>query len=172
MYGIPEVINSYNMYLNGNQLIGLSGEVSLPDFEPITETISGPGILGEYETTLPGMFNDMEIEIPFRTLVDDVFKLMNSNKVLDITLRGAMQVTNKSNGLSDQVGIRVVIRGKNKKLKSGSMQNGKAMDASVTVGILYILIEVDGKKKLELDKLNSVFIVDGVDLLKKVRALC
>ena len=44
------------------------------------------------------------------------------------------------------------------------------MAASVTLELLYILIEIDGKTKLEYDKLNSVFVVNGRDLLEKVRA--
>ena len=47
--GIPEVINDFNLYLSGNKLGGTTGEVALPDFEPITSTTSGNGILGEYE---------------------------------------------------------------------------------------------------------------------------
>ena len=44
------------------------------------------------------------------------------------------------------------------------------MEASVTLEVLYMLIEVDGKTMLEYDKLNSVFVVNGKDLLEKVRA--
>ena len=44
------------------------------------------------------------------------------------------------------------------------------MDAKATLEVLYILIEVDGETKLEYDKLNSVFVVNGKDLLEKVRA--
>ena len=36
----------------------------------------------------------------------------------------------------------------------------------------YILIEVGGKKLLELDKLNSVYVVDGVDMLAEVNKFC
>ena len=42
-------------------------------------------------------------------------------------------------------------------------------DESSTLGLTYIYIELDGKPKFELDKLNSVFKVNGVDLLAKVR---
>ena len=45
--GIPGVINNFNLYNNGTALVGLTGEISLPDFEGMTETLSGPGILGE-----------------------------------------------------------------------------------------------------------------------------
>ena len=44
------------------------------------------------------------------------------------------------------------------------------MDAKVTLELLYILIEIDGVTKLEYDKLNSVFVVNGKDLLEKVRS--
>ena len=43
--GIPGVINNFNLYNNGTALVGLTGEISLPDFEGMTETLSGPGIL-------------------------------------------------------------------------------------------------------------------------------
>ena len=68
--------------------------------------------------------------------------------------------------------MRVVVRGRQKKLTSGSVAQGAAMEASVTVEITYIMIELDGKKRIELDKMNSVYKVNGVDLLAKVRKQC
>ena len=47
--GIPGVINNFNLYNDGTVLVGLTGEIPLPDFEGMTETLSGPGILGEIE---------------------------------------------------------------------------------------------------------------------------
>ena len=37
---------------------------------------------------------------------------------------------------------------------------------------LYILIEVDGKTVVELDKLNEVYKVNGVDVLAKIKEMC
>ena len=34
-------INAYNVYRDSKKLVGLSDEVTLPDFEGLTETISG-----------------------------------------------------------------------------------------------------------------------------------
>lgn len=170
--GIPEVIHSYNVYKSGNQLIGLTGEVTLPDFDAMTETVSGAGILGEYEEVIIGMFGSMEQEIPFRVLDEDIFSLMNPMEVLDLTLRASQQFTEKSTGAIDFKGMRIVIRGKQKKFKPGKVQNATQMDASVTVEVVYILIEIDGVAKIELDKLNSVYKVNGIDLLAKVRNQC
>ena len=38
--------------------------------------------------------------------------------------------------------------------------------------VLYILIELDGKTVLELDKLNEVYKVNGVDVLAKIKEMC
>ena len=48
-YNIPSKINSFNVYKDGTKLVGISDEVTLPDFESLTETLSGPGILGEVD---------------------------------------------------------------------------------------------------------------------------
>ena len=42
-------VNLYNVYNKGNRLIGVDEEVTLPDFETMTETLAGPGIGGEIE---------------------------------------------------------------------------------------------------------------------------
>ncbi len=172
MRGIPEVIHSFNVYKGGNRLIGLTGEVTLPDFEAMTETVSGAGILGEYEEVIIGMFGSMEQEIPFRVLDDDIFTLMNPMEVLDLTLRASEQFTDTSTAAIGFKGMRIVIRGKQKGFKPGKVQTATQMDASVTVEVVYIMIEIDGVQKVELDKLNYVYKVNGVDLLEKVRKQC
>ena len=46
--------------------------------------------------------------------------------------------------------MRVVVRGRQKKLTGGTVKQGGAMDAAVTVEITYIMIELDGKQRIEL----------------------
>ena len=38
--------------------------------------------------------------------------------------------------------------------------------------VLYMLIEVDGEKLIEHDKLNEIFVVNNEDIMDKVRRLC
>ena len=167
---VPEVINNYNVYNNGNVLIGVSGAVTLPTFDAITEEVSGAGILGTYDTSVAGMYSSMTQEVPFRILDQDIFSLMNPAELVDLTFRASAQSTVKATGAVDYKGMRVVERGRLKSFTPGKFELGKQMNASVTLELLYILIEVDGKTMLEYDKLNAVFKVNGVDLLEKVRA--
>ena len=166
---IPEIINNFNAYNNGNVLIGVTGSVALPTFDPITETISGAGILGEYETGVVGMYSSMQQEVPFRILDTDIFSLMDPSSLVDLTFRASAQSTVKSTGAVDYKGMRVVERGRLKSFNPGTFEQGKQMVASVTLELLYVLIEIDGKTMLEYDKLNAVFKANGKDLLEKVR---
>ena len=52
----PEVINNFNAYNGANKLVGVSGEVSLAEFQAMTAEVSGAGILGTYNTAVVGMF--------------------------------------------------------------------------------------------------------------------
>ena len=169
MTNVPEVINNYNVYNNGNVLVGVSGAVTLPTFDALTEEVSGAGILGTYDTAVVGMYGSMSQEIPFRILDKDIFTLMNPSELVDLTFRASAQSTVKSTGAIDYKGMRVVERGRLKSFTPGKLELGKQMDASVTLELLYILVEIDGKTMLEYDKLNSVFVVNGKDLLEKVR---
>lgn len=167
---IPEVINYFNAYNNGNVLVGVTGSVQLPNFDAITEEIGGAGILGTYETGIPGFYSSMAQEVPFRILDTDIFSIMNPGELVDLTFRASEQHTVKSTGALDYKGMRIVERGRLKNFAPGTLELGKQMGASVTLELLYILIEIDGKTKLEYDKLNSVFVVNGKDFLEKVRA--
>ena len=169
---IPEIINNFNVYNNGNVLIGVSGAVALPSFDAITETISGAGILGEYETGVVGQYGSMQQEVPFRVLDSDCFEIMDPTELVDLTFRASAQSTVKSTGALAYKGMRVVERGRLKSFNPGTLEMGKQMGSSVTLELLYILVEIDGVKKLEYDKLNSVFVVNDKDLLEKVRGYC
>lgn len=96
--GIPEVLNDYNAYLSGNRLVGTTGEVKLPDLEGLTETIKGCGILGEFETVITGRYGDMEQEIAFNMLSEDVFKMIDTTKAVELVLRGSQQYTDRATG--------------------------------------------------------------------------
>ncbi len=167
----PSVINDYNVYKNGTRLIGVTGEVNLPDLTSKTTTINGAGILGDINEAVMGQFENIQLKIPFRTLSDDIFSVMNPTEAVDLTLRAAIQNTDLATGKTGFQGMRVVVRGKMESFTPGNVQNGEQMGSSVTLNLTYILIEVNGETKVELDKLNGVYIVNGVDLLAQVKTL-
>lgn len=141
-------INAYNVYNAGTRLVGLSDEVTLPDFEALTETISGPGFLGEIDEPLLGHFGASEIEIPFRTLNEEMFGLLAQGSAVNLTLRLSTQAIQESTMETDFMPSRVVIKGKSKGFTGGKVKQGNGTGSSAKIEILYILIEVNGKRNL------------------------
>ena len=162
-------INAYNVYLDGKKLVGISDEVTLPDFEALTETLSGAGILGEIDEPLLGHFKASEMEIPFRTLNEYMFRLASMSKALNLTLRASTQTIDTGNINTGAMPSRIVVKGKNKAITGGKLKQGEGTGSSIKVEITYILIEVDKVVMFELDKLNFVYKVNGVDLLSAIR---
>lgn len=164
----PEKIINYNVYLDSDKLVGVAAEVTLPNFEAMTETISGAGIAGEYESVTPGHFGSQNIEIPFRTLMDKSFSLAKL-KGQSIVLRAAQQSYDVAAGATLKRPLKITLRGQPKGLNLGTLAVGSPTGSSNTIEILYIKIEENGRTMLEFDKLNFVYIVDGEDLLGDIR---
>ena len=94
MNTIPTKINRYNVYNKGNRLLGVGEEMTLPDFEPSSETVTGAGILGEIDDPTVGYFGNQELEIPFRLLDKETADMMDMTKAVQLEIRGAQQTTN------------------------------------------------------------------------------
>lgn len=167
---IPEVLNAYNVYDDrAKKLIGVSGEIELPELENITDTLDGAGIMGEIEDPVTGQFSSATIKIPFAVLYADLFKLMNTTTPPQLTLRASMQCMDPSTGVTGYFPVKIVVRGKAKTTSLGTVQKGKKGEPSIELEILYIKIMINNKTTLELDKLNFKFVLNGVDMLAKIR---
>ncbi len=169
----PEVINNFNVYNDANRIVGTTGEMPLAELKAITATVSGSGILGEYNTAVIGMFQSMQQEIPFRMVDKDFFGMLNTGEQSKVVLRSSVQQRNRETGgtLSTQ-NMRVVFRGHPTDAKMGTVKKGDLMNASITLELTYILVEIGGVTMLELDKLNSIYKVSGKDLLAEIRKQC
>lgn len=168
---LPELIQDFNMYLDGNRLFGITSTVNLPDLEAMTQTISGTGILGEYEAAALGHFGAMEQEIPFRVINDDYFKLIDPIGSLNLTLRGAIQLEDKTVMAKGGVGMRIVYRGHVKKIALNRAEQRNFMEATIAFDATYYMVELAGVQRIELDKLNSIYRVNGTDVLAYMRTL-
>lgn len=167
---IPERVVNYNAYDETEKLVGVTAEVTLPNFEAMTETISGAGIAGEYESTIPGHFSSQVIEISFRTLMDKSFSLMK-NSGRPLVLRAAQQSYDVAQGRSQNRPLKITIKYQAKGLNLGTLSVGGMTESTNVLEVLYIKIEENGRTMLEYDKLNFVFVVDGEDLLGEIRRM-
>ena len=115
----------------------------------------------------------MSQEIPFRIINREFFSLINSSKQAEIVLRASQQNVNRQTGgtISSQ-GMRVVFRGRPSGANLGTLKQADMMNASVTLELTYLLVEIGGETAFELDKLNEVCKINGVDVLADIRNQC
>lgn len=170
---IPEVVNNFNVYNDdGTKVIGITSEMSLAELNNVVATVQGAGIAGAIETPVVGQYQSISQTIPFRILYNRVMSFVSPLKPIRMNLRGAIQVTDSSTGISSMLGVRYVISGRCKGLTPGTMAPGGEMNASVLIEATYVLLEIDGEKVIEIDKYNNVCRINGVDVLEQVRKLC
>lgn len=167
---VPEKVNDWNAYLDGTKMIGNGASLDLPELNMKTSTIQGGGINGEIDSPAIGQFESTEQTIQFNTLYSSFADMLSPTKTVDLTFRAAQQVYDKTGGYTYK-GLRVVERGRVKSFKPGKIEKGETMEAEVTVELTYILIEVDGESLVEVDKLNSVYKINGEDMLAEINAL-
>ncbi len=169
----PEAVNNFNVYNSGDKYLGISGEITLATFSSMTATVSGAGVLGEYDTAIIGMFQKISQELPFRMIDEEFFTLMDASRQVELVLRSSTQnVDRSSGGILGTQGMRIVYRGRPTAANPGTLKQGDLMNASVTLELTYVLIEIGGESKLELDKLNSVYKINGKDLLADINKQC
>jgi len=165
---IPDKVSNYNVYNEEEKLVGISAEVTLPNLEAMTETISGAGILGEIESPNPGHFGSLPLEIPYRILDEQSIKL-SSKGMTTITLRASEQSYDVSAGVTNHRGLKIVAKGMPKGIDLGTLGVGKPTETKVTLELVYLKISLDNSVLLELDKINFVYLVNGKDLLADIK---
>ena len=56
----PEIVNSFNVYIDGVKAIGTAPEITLPQITSETIDVSGSGILGKISAPNIGQFESIE----------------------------------------------------------------------------------------------------------------
>lgn len=165
---VPEVIEDYRVFVNGSiDLVGI-GDVELPSFKTLTETINGAGILGEIEVGVAGHFESQKIKINWNMITGDITSFYKSDAI-QIDCRVSNQQYNTTKGKREKEALKVLVKGTVTNNELGKAAKKGKYEGSSEVEVLYIKIEIGGKTIIELDKINYIYIVDGVDQLAETR---
>ena len=103
----PEVVNSYNTYINGNKAIGVTSEISMPTITSETIDVSGTGILGKISAPNIGQFESIEQEITFNLIYSSFVDMLSPKRQVNLTIRAAQQAVDKNLGYAYK-GLRIV----------------------------------------------------------------
>lgn len=149
------------------ELLGLV-DAELPTLEAMSESITGAGIAGEVDSPTLGHYGPMSMTLKWRTSEPQALKLL-APKSHAIELRGSIQRWNASAGEFETTALKVVTRAVPKSSPLGTLTPGGAQEPSAEFSVRYIKVFLDGKTYLEVDPINFICVIDGVDYLAKVR---
>ncbi len=157
----------YEVYYGSSRLLGTS-TIDLPELNYINAEVSGAGIAGDFNMVSPGMMDNLELTLHWRTPHKDVSKLL-AFEAHTLTLRGALNNYETASGVPIQEAIKIVVRGLPQKMTLGKFERATETESESTLNLDYIKITVGGKELLEYDKFNFVFRVNGTDYMRGTR---
>lgn len=167
MANLDEVLVSYRMFEDSTEYLGMV-ETTLPDIEFMTATISGAGIAGEVEEVIAGMLKSMRISLKFNTFGENARKLATPVDH-NIDLREVQQIRNRTTGKIEMQKVRHNLVVTPVKIGLGTLKTASTTDPSGDYAVRYYAQYVDGQKMVEIDQLNYICVINGVDYLADVR---
>lgn len=168
MNPVPEKLINFRVYLDADDLVGVA-DVTLPDLEPLSDTVKGAGIAGEVASPVIGHYGSMGITLNWRTIGKNAI-ILSQPKAHALDIRGSQQVYDAGAGEYKTVPVRVIARAMPKKTGIGKMDTGAKTDTSNEFELTYLKIWIDGEKVVEIDKYNYICFIAGTDFLANVRS--
>lgn len=165
---VPEKGINFAVYHDGGDMIGM-GDVEMSNLEAMTSEVKGAGIAGVADTIVLGHFNSMTMTINWRNTTKE-FARLAAHKTHDIDLYAAHQDYNTGTGEYVVKNIHYFVRAIQKGSQLGNLNVGEMTDTKSVFEIVYLKLEIDGVEKIELDKFNYIYKVEGVDYLAGVRS--
>ena len=165
---IPQQIMDYSLYSGTKKLFGMGETLTLPDivFKTMTATLSSGDI------DLPSLMTEnLEQEFLFNVLDKSLGSAISFTTAAKFTVRAAVQHTNASTHSLEYKQIKVEYKGFPKQIKLGELKRADKMDSGITLSLSYIKVTVDSAELLEIDKLNNVIKVNGIDIRSKISDL-
>ena len=162
------MLTGYEVYYEGTRFLGMA-TVDLPDFKYKTNTISGPGIMGDIDFSGLGHTEALEITLNWRTINTDLIKLAEP-KAHDLTLRGSQQNYDQANKKIESEAVRIDFRGIPKQATLGKFEHVEQTDSKSVFELVRLDIYIAGSQVVKYDKVNYICEINGTDYLKDYRA--
>ncbi|MBS5840553.1 MULTISPECIES: phage major tail tube protein [Pseudomonas] len=164
---MPRKLKNLNMFNDGNNYLGVVKSVTLPVLARKMEAYRGGGMNGPVKADLG--FSDDGIQLEWKTGGLDLIALRQFGAVnaSSVALRftGAFQ----QDDTGEISSVEVVMRGRHETIDMGEAQPGEDTEHSITTTCTYYKLSVDNEALIEIDLLNFIENVNGVNMLEKQR---
>ena len=164
--GLPRKLTHFATFVDGTNYMGEMPEVTLPTLTRKMEEYRGGGMNGPIDLDMGQ--EKMEAELKGAGWLKDLAKQWGARRHDAVMIRfaGALQAED-SEAVTP---VEVVMRGRLVELDPGSSKAGDTTERTYKYTLTYYKEVVDGQEEMEIDLVNMVETVGGVDNLAGVRA--
>lgn len=160
-------VTNFAVYEDATEYYGMA-EVTLPEISSITEEVKGAGISGTFNGAFVGHIEAMTLTLNFRSVTKAAIRLLEPRNH-QIDLRASQQVWDSGAGRFKQSHVKHVLMVTPTKYSPGKLAPASPAESSGEYAVTYFATYIDGVKIMEIDILNFIFFVNGVDYLADVR---
>ncbi|RHW21702.1 phage major tail tube protein [Pseudomonas jilinensis] len=165
---LPRKIKNMNLFNDGESYVGVIKTVTLPALSRKMEGYRGGGMNGPVKVD-HGLSDDgIQIEWATGGLVTQILRQYGITRADGVQLRFAGAFQRDDTG--EVSAVEVVVRGRHEEISFGDYEPGEDTEHSITTTCTYYKLTIDNEVLVEIDILNMVEIVDGVDRLAEQRA--
>ncbi|WP_443091357.1 phage major tail tube protein [Basfia succiniciproducens] len=163
--GLPRKLKLMNVFVDGSGYHGQVNELEQPKLAMKLEEYRAGGQIGAVKVNLG--VEPLETTLKMGGFMTEFFKLFGTN-IDGVPLRfmGAYE----QDDTGEVTSIEIVMRGRFGEIDSGTAKAGDDTEQSYTVPLTYYKVIENGSDIIEIDMLNSIFVVNGTDRLAEHRA--
>ena len=164
---LPRMLKNFNLFIDGVGFIGRCEEVTLPKITHKMEEFQGAGMFAPVEIDMG--LEKLEMEVSLKEFSPEILKEIGTADVAGIPLRFvAAAVSDDSENTTDA--IEIFTRGRYRELDLGSAKAAEASTMKASVALTYFKYILNGEDIIEIDTVNMIYNVGGVDRLEAQRA--
>lgn len=165
--GMPRTLKDMMMFNEDAAYQGDAKTVTLPTLSRKMESYRGAGMSGELSMDM-GM-EAMEAKFVCGGFMRQVLRQWGTPTVDGIHIRFAGNY--QADDSADIDHIEVIMRGRFTEIEMGDQETGSASEFTTTMAVAYYKLVWNGRTELEIDPINMIEVVHGVDRLAERRAL-
>ncbi len=164
---MPRKLKNMNLFNDGTNYMGVCKSVTLPALGRKMESYRGGGMNGSVKADLGFGDDGLQLEWTLGGMDLTVLKQFGAVKADGVMLRFAGAYQQDDTG--EVSAVEIVVRGRHETIEMGDAAPGEDTEHSITTTCSYYKLTVDGEEVIEIDLINFIEKVGGVDLLEAQR---
>jgi P2 family phage contractile tail tube protein len=163
---LPSKLKNFNLFANGVSHIHQVPEIALPKIAASVQSYRGGGMLGELDMDMG--LEKLEMETTFGGLPINVLRQFGLVGVSGAMLRFAGAYQEESQGVV--TAAELVVRGKHVEIDPGTAKVNDDTNWKLKSTLSYLKWTINGSVDVEIDILNNIYLIGGVDRMAQIRA--